>query len=179
MKPLFAALLSSLTALPAPAQTPDSCGAGVQNYIPQLPAPGTAYVTVATDPKGLAPVKPAIVVNVLLPAGSLPFVTDGVFSLQGEHGAVPLATAGADYSILGAGPRAPARQPDATILAPRHASFETRYKVYVAVPPEAPAQFTVSFPRWVSLHRVLSVPPLAFRRAAGGETLDICSVLPG
>jgi hypothetical protein len=59
MKPFAVAALLLLAAVRASAQTPNTCGAGVQNYILVLLSPGSAYVTVSTDSKGIAPVKPA------------------------------------------------------------------------------------------------------------------------
>ena len=171
-------LSSSVAPAPARAQPDGACGAPIQNYVPRLPAPGEAYVGVATDLRGLAPVKPAIVVNILLPAGAAPLVASGAFTLgEGESRSV-LELARAEFWVLGPGPRAASRLEGAEFLRSRSATRDTQYKLYLRVPPEAAERFVVGFPVWLSNQRPLAIPALAFRRTAGGPGIEICSVLP-
>lgn len=170
--------LPLLTALPASAQTDPACGAPTQNYVPRLPAPGEAYVSVATDLRGLAPVKPAIVVNILLPAGAPPLVTQGSFSLGLGEPRPPLTVARGEFWVLGPGPRAPTELQDTAIFSSRSEAFQTQYKLYLQVPPEAAERFVVTFPELLAPTRRLSIAPLAFHRTAAGPGVEICSVLP-
>ena len=170
--------LPLLTALPASARTDAVCGPPIQNYVPRLPAPGEAYVSVATDLRGLSPVKPAIVVNILLPAGAPPLVARGSFSLGLGDPRPPLAVARGEFWVLGPGPRASTELQGTAIFSSRSEVFQTQYKLYLRVPPEAAERFVVTFPDLLAPTRRLSIPPLAFHRTAGGPEVEICSVLP-
>jgi hypothetical protein len=59
----------------------------------------------------------------------------------------------------------------------RHATLETRYKIYVIAPKESGSMFTVSFPKLQSLQRVLAA---LLGVLANGQfrILNIYSILP-
>ncbi len=174
---MLAALAIAATA-PVAAQPSPGCGEPVQNYVPRLPAPGEAYVSVSTDLRGLAPVKPAIVVNILLPAGARPLVARGRFLLGRGDAGPALDLARAEFWVLGPGPRAAAEAADTAIFPARSDAFQTQYKLTLRVPPEAPEQFVVTFPALLSADRPVVIPALAFRRTRSGPQIEICSVLP-
>lgn len=170
--------LSLSAAAPAWAQDDAACGPGVDNYVPRLPAPGEAYVGVATDLRGLSPIRPVIVVNVLMPASAPPLIARGSFFLGVVEPGRLLDVARAEFWVLGPGPRASTELADTGFLASRSEAFQTQYKLFLRVPPEAAERFVVSFPELLSASRRLTIPPLAFQRTAGGPGIAICSVLP-
>jgi hypothetical protein len=162
----------------ASAQQMPPCGSPVNNYLPTLPAPGQAYVGVATDLKGLSPIKPAIIVNVQLPARAQPLVAQGYFALRAGSSLTRLEVARTEIHVLGAGPRAPVVVPEAALFSSRSDAYLTQYKLFIRVPPEAAEQFVVVFPEWLSANARLSIPPLAFHRLDSDPGIEICSVLP-
>lgn len=170
---LVIAAAATVSAQPIP-----GCGAPVQNYVPRLPAPGEAYVSVSTDLRGLSPVKPAIVVNILLPAGARPLVARGRFLLGRGEARPALELARAEFWVLGPGPRTAAEPADTAIFLARSDTFQTQYKLTLRVPAEAPERFVVSFPELLSADRPVAIPALAFHRTTSGPEIEICSVLP-
>ncbi|GAA0760986.1 hypothetical protein [Ideonella azotifigens] len=148
-------------------------------YMQGAPSKREVRLSVATDFRAESPIKPGIVLNIMVPAGTEPATTADVAVAGFGSVAIPLQLAKAEYWVLSDGPRAAVPIAGFSSIRSMHDKAPTLYKIFFAVPAQVPAMFTVQFPGFGNSKSRFTLPALAFQRSDGNAGVELCRNLPG